>query len=669
MVQYKEMKNKISQALVARQLELADELIDKYEEVAESDLDLYSLRANYYCSKGELVEAEEILIKACEQSKFNFDSNYNLAIMYDMQGKDELAWRQYTECVLLAKNEEQRELGGQAIEYMLNKIESYGNKRRAKELALRLQKITDEVVIEHNTVDREFPYSGDKSLIGKQVDDYYIGIYDDFKVQRDRIEFLSKFHSLTKVEILPLNKTKRIQGDYIVPIATNIPDTLVTIKRNQEQEQFKLVYANRFYYFRITPDMEIERNKDVIIGKPVHVHKKKDIKDLVLTIFVDGLSQEVLQNYGVKELMPNTYEFFKEGTICKNTYVSGEWTYVSMGSFYTGQYTTKHKLFHPNKNAKLSDKTRILSEGFQDAGYITAKIDGDWRSSANIGYARGFDRTIYQPSVRSMDAPDVIHDVMEHMETFKENNQFIWMCVPDLHDIADGYELPVSIQVQEVFGEKPNNVKYDSGLTSVRQNFNEGKKTRYIKQIKRIDTYLDTLYNYIEKNFDMDQVTVALIADHGQGYLIPEGQPMLSNERIKVPLMVRSKEIKSSESGELIQGLDLMSVLYQLGNVNENTIHLDTNLPVAFGGNKEREYTYSESIFPGAVYAARITMKDAIFYYETLDKVQEDGRVNMNEYSGTLVDIQEDRVIEDEERIQRLLDIVYEHMKYYRIYE
>ena len=39
-----------------------------------------------------------------------------------------------------------------------------------------------------------------------------------------------------------------------------------------------------------------------------------------------------------------------------------------------------------------------------------------------------------------------IINAIEHIETFKDTDQYLWMTVGDLHDIADGFDLSLAVQ-------------------------------------------------------------------------------------------------------------------------------------------------------------------------------------------------------------------------------
>ncbi len=57
---------------------------------------------------------------------------------------------------------------------------------------------------------------------------------------------------------------------------------------------------------------------------------------MVLTIFINGLSYDFLEEQGLENIMPNTYKFFNKGTICKKCYTTGECTPPSVASICIG---------------------------------------------------------------------------------------------------------------------------------------------------------------------------------------------------------------------------------------------------------------------------------------------------------------------------------------------
>ncbi len=275
----------------------------------------------------------------------------------------------------------------------------------------------------------------------------------------------------------------------------------VEININDQINNFESLLKDRFYYYKFNKndELEIKSNKEFILGNKIEIKKNKNLPSLVLNIFIDGLSQKFIEENNLENIAPNIYKFFKEGTICNNTYVTGEWTYVSLASFFTGKTTTNHRVFHPNYDTNNLIRNELYSEIFQNEGYLTAKIDGDWRSNPAIGYMKGLDRYLYQPSVREMHCDDVITETIEHLETFKNNNNFLWICIPDLHDVADEFETRISTQVRSSINCRAFEKSQE---TSVRKKKDDKKSERFGVQLKRIDTYLGLLFNYIKDNYN-----------------------------------------------------------------------------------------------------------------------------------------------------------------------
>ena len=70
-------------------------------------------------------------------------------------------------------------------------------------------------------------------------------------------------------------------------------------------------------------------------------------------------------------------------------------------------------------------------------------------------------------------------DVIEHLETFKETDQYLWMAVGDLHDVADGLDLSDAVQKNLTLEERELD---ELGVTSVKQNYSAKKTAMYKKQ-------------------------------------------------------------------------------------------------------------------------------------------------------------------------------------------
>ena len=103
-------------------------------------------------------------------------------------------------------------------------------------------------------------------------------------------------------------------------------------------------------------------------------------------------------------------------------------------------------LFHNNLNNELPYDFPTLSEYFKEQGYFTSKLDGDWRSTYSCGYTRGIDQYIYQHQLLGARAEQEIINIIEHLEAFKDTDHYLWMCIGDLHDVADELDLSPAMQ-------------------------------------------------------------------------------------------------------------------------------------------------------------------------------------------------------------------------------
>ncbi len=167
-------------------------------------------------------------------------------------------------------------------------------------------------------------------------------------------------------------------------------------------EKKEVIYSSPYHYvnYRMPKGtFIISSDNEFRIGELVPLIHEKNRKKLVLNIFVDGLSQTVLEN-NFEKLMPHTYRFFRNGIECTNAHTAGDWTFPSIASITTGQTLARHKMLHSKILRKIDEETPILFEYFKNAGYNTTKIGGNWRIAPNYGYARGIESSKISTYVR-----------------------------------------------------------------------------------------------------------------------------------------------------------------------------------------------------------------------------------------------------------------------------
>lgn len=640
--------------------------LGEYEKINPKDMEVHCMKSIIEFLSGNYNRAEEILTNIYNKYEFNFDINYNLGVINVYQNDYKVAIKYLIKALFIDSSK------SDIVQEMIYNIPE----ECLSEEDLEIEK--EKMLAYFSNYKKVFPrINKTESYIGKKIEvgekSYYCGMYDYYFPERDGIlfEYENSAMNLLKTETLQGKEERslefKVKNKAILPIMKlSLEDIILSI--NKKEFNLNKNLPNRFYYYPLEENdvVTIKSEDKFVVGDLISKKIDSNKPKLILNIFIDGLSQKFLKDNDIKECMPNTYSFFKEGTICSNTYVSGEWTYVSMASFFTGKYTKNHRVFHPKYDCENLFKEELYTEILNKNGYFCSKIDGDWRSTPSYGYVKGLDRFLYQSSIRGMHCDDVIIESIEHLEAFKEKNNFLWICIPDLHDIADELETRISTQVRNHVSDRNFMMRHE---TSVRKGYNEGKINRYRVQAKRIDTYLGMLYNYLKENYKDNEFVVSLFADHGQGYLV-DSDNFLDDGRTNTAMMFRGRNIPKGQCDELIQGLDLFPIIFKSIGLSDVDIK-DGKIPMYFDGECNREYTITESVFPESPYRVAINDLEHKFFFETVELCTDDGRVKMQSFESKLINKKTDK---DEtsiykDKVEKYTNVCIEHIKEFIIIE
>lgn len=673
-----QLRKEIEETINQGNYETARIILNRNIKNYEYDIEWCMLKAALEFADGDYQSAKNILLEKYPQHEWNFDVNYNLGLFCYHSNAYKAAIQYFMRCLLheqltdtLLKDisdmiEEMCKIDHGVLEY----FRFY--KRQEEQFKNRVySSFPDKCeIIDDNTIKKNF--IGEKFEINNK--DYYCGVNDRYFEERDGISLYgpNAWRGLYKTEVLKgkqvLNFNFCTEEKTVFALMPLKSGQRIFIEANDVKLDLNKLLANRYYYYTFEKGskLEIKSEEHFVVSEPILLTYNKKKPKVIINLFIDGLSQKYLDDIGLENLMPNTYSFFKEGTICKNAYANSEWTHPSLANTFTGKYTlgkAGHRIFHPIYSSENLREMELFPEIIGQNGYLCTKIDGEWRSTPNSGYAKGMDRILYQPSVRSMFGDEAIMDAIEHLEAFKECNNFVWVSLPDLHDVADEFESTISTQIKTSL--KHRNIKHTQG-TSVRKRFDETKAIRFEAQLKRIDTLLDIIYSYIKRNYKEDEYVVSLMADHGQGYLIPESGEFLEEYRNKIAMMYRGHNIPKGYCEEFIESVDLFPTLFHCSGINDFDCK-EGNIPEWFGGIKKREYSFSESVFPGSPYHAVINDNKYKFFFSTIKECSNDGYLDATDYTVKLVEkgLEEDVTQENQEIVNRYTDIVFNHIKEY----
>lgn len=616
-----------------------EEGINKYIEITE-DANLVSIKSNYFFQKGDYEQATKILEEGIKLYPFNFDINLNLGIVYEMRNFFTDSFHRYLRAFKYASTVEKQELAETYINRMnLLLMETYQTHQ-----AELFQIIEEGKRFLGETDYRLFPIDHNRlSTIRRPQatgtsDEYMTNFYKSYN-DADIDEINRHYHmtETLKGQICNFEQQISLAGQTLLPVSALEGETMLNFSLNGKDYPFsnKDLPYNQYNYLRFNESglLKITTDKPIFIGTPIPLQEKSKKKRLIFNIFVDGLSFEFLQKHDFQSIMPYTHAYFQKGFTSTNCYATSEWTFPSVASMFTGKYTTSHGVFHPDFNHAFAENNKMMQEHFKEAGYLTAQIGGDWRVTPAHGYHKGFDRILFQNFMGGMDCKQIITESIEHLESFKERNNFMWISLADVHHVPDEMDRNLMTQAQIDISKRVR-IK-EKGSTTVLTPYDINKHEKYILEIKRIDFYLNILYTYFDQHFQNEEILVLFHSDHGQSFL--EDQPFLLHEsRRKVPFMIRGGDVPVGESDEFMELIDILPTLLHYSDLPAPE-DIDGHLPACLGGEEARKFSFTEAIHPNQTYKAAITDETHIFRFENGQPIQNDGLVDLNEYKVQLI--------------------------------
>jgi hypothetical protein len=428
----------------------------------------------------------------------------------------------------------------------------------------------------------------------------------------------------------------KIGVDSVLPVSiinkeTDDNKSSLNIKINDSASfNLKGFKQNRFHYLPISANskVNIKSDADYIVGSPIATKQDgiETNKKLVLSIFIDGLASKVFENIEFERLMPNTYKYFENGSLFFNCYANSNWTLPSVGSIFSGRYLINHKLYHPSNEVHIGDGYPIISDYFKNNGYLTAQFCSNFRKSPAYNYSQGFDRTVYR---HSMGCDEIITKSIEHLRAFSDRSNYLWLTLFETHHFLHGIP-DISNQIKtklDLHGSCNDSAK------SPFSSFDKKKSELYLLEVQRIDFYLKILFDYIEDNYDDDEVVVAICSDHGKGYL-DNDEHILAEHRIQVPMFFKSSELKPERSTSIIENIDFLPSLLQLSGIKFNE-KIDGSS--VFSKIPRKQYAISESFFPHDKYHAAVYSKSYCFYLESNEILELIDDVNFQDCSYVFV--------------------------------
>ena len=478
-------------------------------------------------------------------------------------------------------------------------------------------------------------------------------------------------YSVTPVQSWKALQTKRFEfsgAQCVLAVAATNASQTITVTDGEKRIVSCLMEApNIFHYFNMDRAAVLTSDQAFIVSKPISTQRKKGKKRLILSLFMDGLSQRYLEKTNYQD-MPNLKRFFEKGTIFNRCYATSEWTQPSVPSMATGLYTTHHHIIYYSSAYRYPPHVKTVSEIFNDDGYFTVRISGSKGTSPYLGGLRGYDSSIHK-SMTGFPDSHLIEDALDYMEAFPNTPKFISLELFDAHRSLDEhmdktwkYDVNFNIALQA-------NLDYQTSLTktkgqekSVRMRHSEILVKRYQTGLHQVDRRFKSLFDYILANYEEDEFLVCLYSDHGMSPLDQE-EYLLKNMRTNSVLMFRGSGVPAGISEEYVNHIDYLPILTKLAGINADLSRHDCVLPRTFGG-PGRDYVYTESIYQGQTYKAAVRTDKFECRFEANANTDIDGLIDLSQgYTLRIFSVQTGEEIHDAELAEDFEGIVLDHIK------
>ncbi len=414
------------------------------------------------------------------------------------------------------------------------------------------------------------------------------------------------------------------QGETLILPLTNVDGEVQDIAEFSHKHHKAHVYLgkNEFSFFRIAEKTKIKATCNLAVGYPIRLGHSPKRKKLVLNLLLDAMSWGWIKTRNYKDV-PNIFRFFSKGIIFNNHFSISEYTYPSLATIETGLAPHHSQIINNGYYTELAPEHLTISEQMKKLGYYCTTIMGDTEGIYN-GVSRGYDRIIANHIL--LDANTAVKRLIDHLEAFAECDNFVFCHITDVHPF-NKKEMQVTMPTQTKLSLEDRTSSVN-GDTSVNLGKTELNVTDNNYRLHRLDTILAGLFDYIETHYDEDEYIINLYSDHGTS-VYSDKLYYLSEFQNGAAFMMRGSGINPvGLVEELTNTSDIYPVLANLVDF-AIPIKVDGILPRCFGG-LGRDYTVSNSIFPGQTYKLCIRTADYEYRIETKDFTKNNGTINLD---------------------------------------
>ncbi len=322
-----------------------------------------------------------------------------------------------------------------------------------------------------------------------------------------------------------------------------------------------------------------------------------------ILISIDTLRADHLGSYGhERETSPFIDSLAARGALFENAYVQLPGTLPSHMSIFTGLYPAEHGVYPPN--GVLSERIKTLPEMLSAAGFRTAGHTEGGYVHGSFGFARGFSEFSDEAYEVECDVERTLARGMDFLERLGGDERFfLFLHTYVVHDpypdvrSPEAYHFPMETYRKPFWPDDPpaDSVEPTGPLLTAlnRQNAMPGEEVLdyyraiYDSQIRFLDDRLRDFFARLEDMGLLDETTIVLTSDHGEGFaehgrLLHE---QVYREALHVPLIVVHPELEPGlRIPQLVESIDIAPTLLELAEVEPaQPMSGDSLLPLLLG--------------------------------------------------------------------------------------
>lgn len=470
------------------------------------------------------------------------------------------------------------------------------------------------------------------------------GAFRDGYRNADLVHELQRGVAHTEVAVAPAD------CPVVVPLVGTVPEQEVQFRTPTLTANGKLGQWSTTF-FRLDEPTSLRSQSPFVVGGAIPLRHSPRRRKVVLNILLDALCWSGVRG-DCRERLPNVMRFFDRGVIFDNCYSVSEYTYPSVPTIETGLMPTRTQMFNHNTWSALPPTVHTLSERMRDAGYFctTLLTHGDMVFN---GVLRGHARQLI--STEREHAYVGVERAIQQLTAFHECDNFIFLHISDTHPDTDQMATSLCTQTHQPLADHLAMTDSDAiSMTLARSPVTEFHIRR---STQLADDALGRLFDFLARHYREDEYVVHLYSDHGAA--VYNHELWYVNEAYThATLMVRGGGVpRLGLVPELVSTADIFPIVLRNAGLSPEP-GIDGRLPRALGGEREREFTASYSVFTGQTCKLCLRDRDCEFRLETEALTQLDNRADFSAFTcGLFTRDAEHRPVDDAERERRFLEI------------